>query len=255
MMKIENFLSACEAMAPRALALDFDNPGLLVGPDHDEIHKVLVALDCTEAVAREAVNWGADLVLTHHPMFFSGIKRFTPCDPGTSAAYILARNGIGLFAAHTNLDAAQGGVNDALCGALGVINTRVIGNEGIARIGTLSESTTLRGFAAHVQERLGGRVRIAGAPDAAVARVAVMGGSGGNDVKLVRNEGADVYVTGEIKHSQAIEAIHLGLAVIEAGHYETERVVLPSVIYRLQTLTDGVQYKLACYDASPFWSL
>jgi putative NIF3 family GTP cyclohydrolase 1 type 2 len=82
-----------------------------------------------------------------------------------------------------------------------------------------------------------------------------MGGSGGNDVKMVRNEGADVYVTGEIKHSQAIEAIHLGLAVIEAGHYETERVVLPSVIYRLQTLTDGVQYKLACYDASPFWSL
>lgn len=116
MMKIENFLSVCEAMAPRAMALDFDNPGLLVGPDHDEIHKVLVALDCTEAVAREAVNWGADLVLTHHPMFFSGIKRFTPCDPGTSAAYILARNGIGLFAAHTNLDAAQGGVNDALCG-------------------------------------------------------------------------------------------------------------------------------------------
>ena len=174
-MKIENFLSVCEAMAPRALALDFDNPGLLVGPDHDEIHKVLVALDCTEAVAREAVNWGADLVLTHHPMFFSGIKRFTPCDPGTSAAYILARNGIGLFAAHTNLDAAQGGVNDALCGALGVINTRVIGNEGIARIGALSESTTLRGFAAHVQERLGGRVRIAGAPDVAVARVAVMG--------------------------------------------------------------------------------
>ncbi len=254
-MRLEDFLSICETLAPKALALDFDNPGLLVGPDHDEIRRVLVALDCTQAVANEAVNWGADLVLTHHPMFFNGIKSFTPSDPGTSAAYALARNGIGLFAAHTNLDAAQGGVNDALCGALDIKDVRIIGNEGIARIGKLSERATLRSFAARVQERLGGRIRIAGEPDAWVDRVAVMGGSGGNEVKMVRGAGADVYVTGEIKHSQAIEAIHLGLAVVEAGHYETERVVLPSVICRLQALTDGVQYKLACHDASPFWSL
>ncbi len=255
MVRLEDFLSICESLAPKELALDFDNPGLLVGPDHDEIRRVLVALDCTGAVAREAVNWGADLVLTHHPMFFNGIKSFTPRDPGTSAAYTLARNGIGLFAAHTNLDAAHGGVNDALCEALGVKNVRIIGDEGIARIGELFERATLRNFAVHVQERLGGRVRIAGKPDAWVARVAVMGGSGGSDVKMVRNEGADVYVTGEIKHSQAIEAVHLGLAVVEAGHYETERVVMPSVICRLQALTDGVQYKLVCCDASPFWSL
>ena len=111
-MQLCDFLAQMEAVAPQALAMDFDNPGLLIGPEKQEIRKVLVAMDCSMATAQEAVDWGADLLLTHHPVFFGGVKAIRPDLPATAAPWLLLRHGIGLFAAHTNLDTAQGGVND-----------------------------------------------------------------------------------------------------------------------------------------------
>ena len=93
-MKMQEFAAAMERIAPRELAAEFDNPGLLVEPDHDEIHRVLVALDCTKAVAEEAALWGADLVLTHHPLFFHPVKHMAYSDPATTAACILLLVGL-----------------------------------------------------------------------------------------------------------------------------------------------------------------
>ena len=107
-MKLAEFLLAMEHIAPKELAMDFDNVGLLIGTKRTEIKRVLLALDCTTATAQEAIDWGADLLLTHHPLFLSGIKRILPDDPATAGAYLLLRNGIAHFAAHTNLDAAPG---------------------------------------------------------------------------------------------------------------------------------------------------
>ena len=122
-MKLHDFLETMEQIAPAALALDFDNAGLLIGPEKEDIRKVFIALDCSLDTAREAIQWGADLLLTHHPVFFGGIKHILPRDPDTAAPWLLLRHGIGLFAAHTNLDAARGGVNDCLCAALGIQDT------------------------------------------------------------------------------------------------------------------------------------
>ena len=108
-MKIQEFTAVMERIAPRDLALEFDNPGILIEPDHEEITRVLVALDCTTAVAKEAVELGVDLVVTHHPLFFHPVKHMAYSDPATKAACMLLRHGIGLFSAHTNLDAAHGG--------------------------------------------------------------------------------------------------------------------------------------------------
>ena len=113
-MHISNFTEKMQQIAPRELKMDYDNVGLLIGPEKQEIRRVLVALDCTSVTAKEAIEWGADLMLTHHPVFFRGTKRIAPDDPATAGAYMLIRHGIGLFAAHTNLDAAEDGVNDAL---------------------------------------------------------------------------------------------------------------------------------------------
>src|SRR5512133_1939138 len=108
-MKIQEFCAQMERVAPRELALEFDNPGLLIEPDHVEIARVLVALDCSKAVAEEAAEWGADLVLVHHPLFYHPVKKLAYSDPATAAACVLLRHGIGLYAAHTPLDAAHGG--------------------------------------------------------------------------------------------------------------------------------------------------
>ena len=250
-MKQSEFFAAMERIAPRALALEFDNPGLLVEPDHDEISRVLVALDCTKAVAEEAAQWGADLVLTHHPLFFHPVQHMTYLDPATAAACVLLRNGIGLFAAHTNLDAAKGGVNDTLCELLG-LQDAIPFDEGVGRVGTLREATTLSRFAASVKLLLKSEAAVIGAPDSPVKRVAVMGGSGGSAILPAKAERADVLLTGEIKYSDAIDAKTIGLGLIAAGHYETERVVLNPLIRRLQNECFTVQYQLSHADVSPF---
>ena len=250
-MKLSEFQAAMECIAPRELALEFDNPGLLVEPDHSEIARVLVALDCTMAVAEEAIEWGADLVLTHHPLFFHPVSHMAYSDPETTAACLLLRNGIGLFAAHTNLDAASGGVNDTLCELLDVRDT-VPFDEGVGRIGTLREPTKLSEFTHQVDRILSSVSSVIGTPEAVVRRVAVMGGSGASAILIAKEHGADVLLTGELKHSDAISAKTIGLNVIAAGHYETERVVLEPLIQRLQEARFPVQYQLSRADGSPF---
>ncbi len=250
-MKLQEFLVAMERIAPRELAMEFDNPGLLVEPDHDEIRNVLIALDCTKEVAEEAIIWGADLVLTHHPLFFHPVQKMTYSDPATAAACMLLRNGIGLFAAHTNLDAARGGVNDTLCELIGIRDV-IPFDEGVGRVGTLKEKETLSGLARRIESLLGTRVSFVGAPEASVRRVAVMGGSGGSAVLPAAEEKADVLVTGEVKHSDGIDARTLGLNLIVAGHYETECIVLEPLIKRLQNECFNVQYQLSRADGNLF---
>jgi len=253
-MKLNDFTAAMEKIAPKELAMDFDNPGLLVEPDHDAIGRVLVALDCTPAVAREAVEEKADLVLTHHPLFFCPVKHMRYSDPATNAACLLLRNGIGMFAAHTNLDAAQGGVNDTLCELFGVRDTVAI-DEGLGRVGMLEEAVPMEAFLRTVETKLHANVRFAGERTAVVKRVALIGGSGASAIREAAEQKADVFLTGEVKHSDAIDARTLGLNLIVAGHYETERVVLEPLIRRLQNECFDVQYNLSRADASPFTRL
>ena len=234
-MRIEKLLEAMETIAPRELALDFDNPGLIVGAEKTEIEKVLVALDCTLPVVDEAVEKGCDIVLTHHPLLFRAVKSISPFDPVTAPVYKLIRNGVGMFAAHTNLDSAQGGVNTTLCRLLGIKGEEPVPPEGLCRVGELEESMSFTEFARKVETVLNTSVRLAG-PERIVKRVMVCGGSGGSEYPYAAACGADVLVTGECRHNEAIEAIHAGVNVIAAGHYETERVVLEPLVERLIAL-------------------
>ena len=242
-MQLCDFLAQMEVIAPQALAMDFDNPGLLIGPEKQEIRKVLVALDCSMATAQEAVDWGADLLLTHHPVFFGGVKAIRPDLPATAAPWLLLRHGVGLFAAHTNLDTAQGGVNDCLAKTLGLGEVSPLPPENMGRVGSI-QPCSLHSFAGLVQKRLEATLRVCGDWERPIRRVALLGGAGGDAVYAAKEAGADVLVTGEIKHHQALEAQVLGIAVVEAGHYETERVVLEPLMNRLQEAGNDVQYKL-----------
>lgn len=255
-MKLVDFLDMMERHAPRSYAYEGDNVGLLVGTDRTEIRRVLVALDCTERVAREAVELDVDLVLTHHPLFYHPVQGFRPDLVATRAAYILARHGIGMFAAHTNLDAAPGGVNDCLAKLLDLTDVTPLEPERLGRVGRLTEPLRLDAFLTLCEKRLHTHARYGGDLDKMICKVAVMGGSGGGDVYEAFAAGADVFVTGEVKHSQAIDAAHLGLALAVLGHYETEKIVLEPLIQGLQSEKNDVQYyitrtevaPLACYE-------
>ena len=240
-MLLKDFLQAMESIAPRELALDFDNPGLIVGTEKEEISRVLVALDCTDAAVDEAVYYGCDLVLTHHPLLFRAVKSISPSDPVTAPVYRLIRSGVAMFAAHTNLDSAEGGVNTTLCRILGIENERPVPPENLCRVGELKEETSFSEFALFVEKALGTKVRVAG-PERTVRRVMVCGGSGGSEYRFAANERADVLVTGECKHSEAIEAVTAGVNVIAAGHYETENIVLEPLVRRLRAMCPGVEF-------------
>jgi Uncharacterized conserved protein len=160
-MKLTDFCDLMEMIAPRSLAFAFDNPGLLIEPDHDEIRKVLVALDLTLPVAEEAIEGGFDLVLTHHPIFFEPVRSLPFHDSETAAACTLICHGIGHFAAHTNLDACAGGVNDVLSDILSLENVRPLPPENLGRIGELASPMPFGAFMSLCEDRLHAKGRFA----------------------------------------------------------------------------------------------
>ena len=243
-MLISDFTALMEEIAPAALKMEGDNIGLLVGTTRKAINKVLIALDCTPEVVQEAAALEAGLILTHHPLFFQSVNCLLPDDAKTAVAFLLARHNIALFAAHTNLDAAAGGVNDALADLLSLENVSPLAPDNLGRIGNI-ESTSLLDFALRVQNRLNTAVCITGNENAPIKTVALVGGSGGSCIANAKNAGADALLTGEVRHHEALEAKRTGLNLIVAGHFETESVVLLPLLNRLQALSKDVQYYLA----------
>ena len=219
-MTIQEIFNYLNTRAPMDTAEGWDNPGMLVGDPRREVTRVLVALDATTGAVDTAEAVGADLIVTHHPVIFAPLKRLT----ADSIPYRLAAAGIDLIAAHTNLDKAEGGVNDTLAARLGLTDVTVAADE-YTRIGTLAEPMSARDFAAHVAGVLDTAVRYSG--DKEVKTVAVCGGSGG-DFMLRCIGAADAYVTGEVRHHEWLAAAgHIN--VIEAGHYATEVPVVDTL--------------------------
>ena len=177
-MKLKDFLLAMESIAPRELALEFDNPGLIVGTEKEDISRVLVALDCTEAVVREAKEKGCELVLTHHPLLFDRISSFTPENGVSRRVLRLLSLGISTVACHTRADAAKGGVNDALAALLGLSDVVPFG-DGIPRIGALPAPLPVREAVAGILGATGAKTALySGKAPGSVFTVAVCGGSG-----------------------------------------------------------------------------
>lgn len=368
-LTMDALLGALESVAPRRLAESYDNPGLLIRCETNELRRVLFALDLTPDVAEEAVAIGAELVVTHHPVFFRAVQRLDIRQPEHAAVMCLIRHGISHFAAHTNWDAAHEGVNATLCDVLGLRDARstqpcsvglcklvvfvpaehaealrnAIGEAGagqvdayahcsfstagegrflplegahpaigkvgslecvdevrveavvrpenmdavlramrrvhpyesiaydifeetgaaaydvrtgMLRVGELPAEMRLDEFARLVSQRLAmPTVRYAGDPERRVKRVAVCGGAGGSLLGEAMASGADAFVTGEVSHHIAREAIGCGFGLIDAGHYETEKPAVKSLIGCLQANLSRVQYNtefvLSAREMSP----
>lgn len=241
-MNLQDFCALMERVAPSSLACEWDNVGLLIAPDHTELHKVLVALDCSVSVANEAIAGGYDLVLTHHPLFFKPIQRILPDGQDTAAACLLLRHGIGLFAAHTNLDACAGGVNDCLAAVLGLKDVAPLPPEGLGRMGLLPAPTPFSDFIALCEDKLNTVARFTGDGARIVQKIGLIGGGAGDEALVAKEAGCDAYLTGEMKHHEALYAAQIDMPCCVLGHYETEAIVLKPLITRLQNQSFDVQY-------------
>lgn len=227
-MKIKEMLNFLYTVAPKNLACEFDNIGLLVGDEDADIKGVLVSLDCFDEVIDRAEDLGANLIVTHHPVIFDGLKSVT----ADSLVYKLIRKKISVISMHTNLDQTEGGVNDALAEAIGLYDIeQVTASDGfLIRKGYLDSSEDPYDFARHLKTALGGGVKFtAGNRD--ITTVAVCSGSGGDFLYDAVNCGADAFVTADIKHHIFLEASRLGISLYDAGHFNTEDPIV-SVLCR-----------------------
>ena len=230
-MILKDLMNTMETIAPKALAEEWDNVGLLVGDAGCEINTVVVVLDATASAIRFAKEQGAQVIVSHHPLIFSPVRAIQ----APSALYTLATSGIACFAAHTNLDAAAGGVNDALAAVIGLENVREAFG-GIGRVGELAEELTPAAFAQLAGRALGTKVQVKEGAKA-IRTVALVGGAGGD---FIADCEADAYLTGEIKHHEWLE-IPEDLTVVAAGHYATEVVVVEPLAARLQELCPALR--------------
>ena len=246
MPKVEDVLAFLSKKAPVEAKLDFDNVGLLVGRSDRNVGRALLALDITDEVIDEAVELGADLIVSHHPLFFE-LKAVSDASWSGSRALRLAENGIAAICMHTNLDAAQGGVNDALLAACGCEYTEEFDPETrIGRIGTRPATTELTVFLAELKVALGCRgLRYVdgGRP---VHRVAVCGGSGGGELELAVRVGCDTYITADVKYDPFLEARHYGINLIDADHFCTENVVVPVLKNWLDEAFPEMESRISC---------
>ena len=249
MVKLQDIMQAMERIAPRRLAEEWDNPGLLVGSPHDEVRKILVALDVREETVERAIEDGCDLIVAHHPLIFRALKALRTDDATGCKIARLIKADIAVFAAHTNLDSAAGGVNDVLAERLELHDVAPLvegaadSEPGLGRIGSLRAEFSLEDFAALVKEKLGlSSMRVACAGERRISRVALCGGSGAEFVGRAAAKGADAYVTGDVKYHDAERAIGLGIHVLDAGHFATEQPIVARLAERLKKeLGDGVE--------------
>ncbi|MFI9275208.1 Nif3-like dinuclear metal center hexameric protein [Kitasatospora sp. NPDC052896] len=234
MPKLSDVISQLEELYPPSWAESWDAVGLVCGDPDAEVRRVLFAVDPVRTVVEEAVAWGADLVVTHHPLYLRGTTSVAATGFKGRVVHELIRAGIALHVAHTNADHAAPGVSDALAEAVGLRITGPLvpdptdpeGRRGAGRIGELPEPLPLAAFAAQVAAGLpatAAGVRVAGDPDRPIRRVAVAGGSGDSFFAAVREAGVDAYLTADLRHHPASEAAEAApVALLDAAHWATE---------------------------------
>ena len=258
-MKCGEIIEELEKKYPLFMAEPWDNPGLLAGRREKEVRKVYIALDATDRVIGEAEKAGADLLLTHHPMVFSVLKKVNTDDFIGRRLVELIRGDISYYAMHTNYDVVTMGEQAAEM--LRLRDTEIMEvtyddgsrQEGLGRTGELPGEMSLAECGRYVKQVFGlDTVRLFGNPEQKVSRAAVLPGSGKSLVDAALRTGADVMISGDFGHHDGIDAVMRGLTVIDAGHYGIEKIFVSQMAgYIRETFTGLTVYTEK--DENPFW--
>lgn len=244
-MKVKELYDYLDTRIPRSLSCEWDNDGLLCCPDGErEVRRVLVALDVTDKVCDAAIDGGYDVIVSHHPFIFKGLTAVNGEDIVSAKVIKLISNGIAAMSFHTRLDAISGGVNDMLAALLDLKNVEAFGegDDTLGRIGELDSPMEISDFAKKVKDALHAPVVLYSKTDIPVFRVAVLGGSGSDDIGAAKAAGADTYVSGELKYHDMTDAFENRINLLAAGHFYTEN----PVCHVLKELIIGVESSIEC---------
>ncbi len=225
MATVSEIYTYLDILLPRSLSCDWDNDGLMVcGNKEKEVKTVLFTLDITMQAIAYAETIGAELIISHHPLIFGGLRHVNGEDITSAKVIRLLKNDIAAMSFHTRLDAAEGGINDILAKTLNLKNIEQFeAEEGLmSRIGILEREMTFEEFCLYVKEKLDAPSLVAAKGKDTVSRVAVLGGAGKDAIGSAMGAGADVYLTGEANYHGLLDAAEMGFSVITAGHDLTE---------------------------------
>src|SRR3990172_7508238 len=238
---LKEIVEVLEKAVPAALAADWDNPGLQIGDPAAQVKKALVALDPLPRVIDEARAMGAGLLVTPHPLFFGAVRSLAPSRGHGAAVRAAIEGGVAVYSIHTNYDRISPGVSDVLADVLGLRDVRPLERAegwperyGFGRVGDLPAKRKVVELMLGLRDELkAGGVRLSGEPDRTVSRVAVCGGSGSELIGKAAAAGAELFVTGDIKYHGALEALELGMAVLDVGHFASENYAVPALAERI----------------------
>ena len=261
MFTCEDVMQCLEDLSPVSFAEGWDNVGLLLGRREKVVDTVMLCVDVTEQVISQAIQAGVSMIVSHHPLIFSGVKRITNDDVFGTRLIDLIQADICVYAMHTNFDVM--GMADAAAERLELLDTEVlqvtyedeIATEGIGRTGKLKGAMTLEEVAALTKEAFQvPSVRVFGEPETLCCEVAVCPGSGKSLIKDVLKSGVDVYITGDIDHHTGIDLVAQGICIIDAGHYGVEKLFVPYIYDYFSKIMPECKVMKAM-EEEPYWML
>jgi dinuclear metal center YbgI/SA1388 family protein len=259
---VSDIMRLMDEIAPPALAEDWDNAGLQIGDQQWTVRKVGVALDASMAVINAACQQKVDMLVTHHPLIFSPLKCIDCQTPIGAIVQKAIEHRISIFAAHTNFDKSEGGLNDILARRIGLLNSvaldRAIAStsdkmgdphQGIGRIGDLPKAFKLQEFAAEIKQRLRlDTLKIVGRPDLVITRAAVCTGSGSSLVNAFLSSSAQVYISGDLRYHDAKDVEAADLSLIDIGHFPSEYLMVDALVNRLAQMVSQNQLEVIVQD-------
>ena len=237
-MTVQNIFDFLNKKFPTDTACDFDNVGILVGDKDAKVTKALVTLDCTKHAINQAVDLGCELIITHHPVIFNPLKNVLK----DSIVFELIRNNISVISMHTNLDQGENGVNDTLCEVLNPLTKEVfIGHDGFAFRKCRISPILSDDLADKLNFKLGGGIKYVPC-DKQIENILVCGGSGGNFIADAIINGCDALLTADVKHNHFLDAQNNNIALFDAGHFNTEDVIVEPLKNLLQAEFSNIQF-------------
>lgn len=261
MLTCEKIIQSLEDLWPASFAESWDNVGLLLGRKEKQVQKVLLCVDISERVIAEAIAANVHMIISHHPLIFSGVKRITSDTVSGEKLMALIRHDICVYAMHTNFDVM--GMADAAAEKLGLLDTEVlqityedeIATEGLGRVGKLKSVLTLEELAQFTKEAFDvPNVKVFGKPSNLCLHVAICPGSGKSLVSEVLRTGADVYITGDVDHHTGLDLMEQGVSVIDAGHYGIEKLFVSYMHDYFKKILPECSVIEAAIE-EPFWIL
>ena len=247
--QVKDIVKLMEDIAPSHLAESWDNVGLLIGSHYNFVKRIMITLDITADVIKEAVEKEADLIISHHPVIFQPIKTLTDSTVIGCQISTLIRSGISVYAAHTNFDKAKGGTDDTLAELLGLEDVRPLTMEdehpSFGRIGKLPRKLALEDYLKEIKRAVNAdKIDYIGQAKKEIEIVASCAGAGGDFIQAAGKAGADLFITGEAKYHEMLPLLDSDMAIAVLGHYTSELPGMDALKLRLQNRFNALQYDI-----------